>query len=374
MPSTLTSTEPIQTRPVDSAHASTSPAVARLTALWALAEVGLGGALHAFRLPLTGLLVGSSAVVLLALIAHAARRDGRPIRRTLLTATAIVLGVKAAASPHAPVGAYLAVAFQGGLASIVLPMLGRTTGPLVLGVVALAESAIQRVLVMTLLFGAAFWDAVDALVGLAVRQIGPLVGITDGPASASVWLVGVYIGLHVAMGIVAGVLGGRLPRRVFRASEGAEARLLADEARQHVDSRVSDQKQSARAWWRRPVVRRLALVALLLGAYALLGLADETTRPLVAASVAFGRAVVLVGVWMAVVAPLLLRLLHRWADGSARGVEVARTADQLPHLAALARLAWRRTQGRGLTRPIAFATLVTSAALVSPISGSPPNP
>lgn len=359
---------------MESTSSSSSPAVARLTALWALAEVGLGGALHAFRLPLTGLLVGSSAVVLLSLIAHAARRDGRPIRRTLLTATAVVLGVKAAASPHAPVGAYLAVAFQGGLAALVLPVVGQTVGPLVLGVVALAESAVQRVLVMTLLFGAAFWDAVDALVALAVRQIGPLVGIADGPASASVWLVGVYVGVHVAMGVVAGVLGGRLPRRVFRASGEAEAMALAAEAHQHVEARASTRTQSGRAWWRRPIVRRLTLVALLLGAYALLGLADETTRPLVAATIAFGRAIVLVSAWLMVVAPLVLRLLHRWAESSSQGIEVARTADQLPHLAALARIAWRRTQGRGAMRLITFATLVTSAALASPPPTSPSAP
>ncbi len=352
--------------PSESGVADGSPAVARLTALWALAEVGLGGALHALRLPLTGLLVGSSAVVLLSLIAHAARRDDRPVRRTLLTATAIVLGVKAAASPHAPVGAYLAVAFQGGLAALVLPTLGRTAGPLVLGVAALAESAVQRVLVMTLLFGAAFWDAVDALVALAVRQIGPLVRVAAGPDSASVWLVGVYVGLHVAMGVVAGVLGARLPRRMFRASGEAEARAMAIEARRQAESRAVSQRRSARVWWKRPAMRRLGLVALLLGAYALLGLADDTVRPLAAAAVAMGRAVVLVGIWVAVVAPLLMRVVHRWARGSARGAHVAQAADQLPELAALSRIAWRRTRGSGLARPIAFATLVTSAALAAP--------
>ncbi len=343
----------------------TSPAIARLTALWALAEVGLGGALHAFRLPLTGLLVGSSAVVLLALLAEAARRDGRPIRRTLLTATAVVLGVKAAASPHSPVGAYLAVAFQGGLAALVLPALGRAAGPLVLGVVALVESALQRVIVMTLLFGAAFWDAVDALVALAIRQIGPFLGVADGPSSASVWLVGVYVGLHVAMGAVAGVLGGRLPQRVFDASRQPEAIALASEARVRVGRRVAQRSARPGAWWTGPVVRRLGLVALLLGAYAALGLAADTTRPLTTATVALVRAVVLIGLWMTLVAPLLMLLVHRWARKSSRGVEVARAADQLPELAALARLAWERTLGCGLVRPVAFATLVAAAALAS---------
>ena len=342
--------------------------------MWALAEVGLGGALHAFRLPLTGLLVGSSAVILLALLAEAARRDGQPIRRTLLTATAVVLSVKAAASPHSPVGAYLAVAFQGGLAALVLPILGRSAGPLVLGVVALAESAVQRVLVMTVLFGAAFWDAVDALVALAIRQIGPLVGGADSLGSASVWLVGVYVGLHVAMGAVAGVLAARLARRAFHASRQPEAIALASQARGQTEARLARQGGRSRSWWTRPVVHRLILVVLLLGAYAVLGLAADTARPLAAAAVALGRAVVLVGLWMVLAAPLLMRLVHRWARGSAHGTEVARAADQLPELAALARLTWQRTLGRGVMRPVAFAALVTAAALASPASNPSARP
>jgi hypothetical protein len=44
--------------------------IARLTALWAFVEAGLGGILHAFKVPFTGLLVGGMAVMLITLIAH----------------------------------------------------------------------------------------------------------------------------------------------------------------------------------------------------------------------------------------------------------------------------------------------------------------
>ena len=71
-------------------------AVERLTALWALNEAGLGGLIHAMRVPFTGIVVGSTAVVLIALIAFFAEKKAKAI----LKATVIVLLIKAAASPH----------------------------------------------------------------------------------------------------------------------------------------------------------------------------------------------------------------------------------------------------------------------------------
>ena len=44
-------------------------AIQRLTALWAFAESGLGGMLHALQLPFTGLIVGGLSVIIITLIA-----------------------------------------------------------------------------------------------------------------------------------------------------------------------------------------------------------------------------------------------------------------------------------------------------------------
>ncbi|MEM1126199.1 MAG: hypothetical protein AAGI71_06060 [Bacteroidota bacterium] len=351
-------------------RSSASPVTGRITALWALAEVGLGGALHAFRLPVTGLFVGGSAVVLLSLLAEAARREGRAVRRTLLSRTAVVLGVKAAASPHAPLGAYLAVGFQGGLAALVLPVLGRRSGPLVLGAVALLESSLQRVLVLTLLFGTTFWEAVDALVGVAVRFFEGLTGLvlTPLPFSASYGLIAAYVGLHVVGGLVAGALAAWLPARAFEAAGQPPAAALARAARTQVEERVQVRARGRRTWWRRPVVRRLGLAVGLLGGYALLGGADGGSGPAVQAGVALLRAALLVGLWLGVVAPLGLVLVRRVAGPAWRGGAVDEAVAQLPQLRALARLAWVQSAGHGVRRPIVFGVLVVSAALVPTVS------
>ncbi|HEX8385639.1 MAG TPA: hypothetical protein VF576_05625, partial [Rubricoccaceae bacterium] len=290
--------------PVRSPSAEGRTAVDRLTALWALAEVALGGALHALRLPFTGVFVGGSAVLLLVLIAHVAREGGLPVRRALLGATAVALVLKAAASPHSPPGAYIAVGFQGLSAAVLLPLLGRRLGPFVLAVVTLLESAVQKALVLTVLFGAPLWEALDALGESALSALG---ADASGAGRLSVWLVGLYVGLHAVAGLVVGALAGRLPGAVDRARQSPDvARIVAEAA---AAERVRSSRAPARPrdrWWRRPAVRRVLAVGAGLAVYvALSDPAAGPDSPAWAPFVAVVRALTLLAVWSVVVAPLL---------------------------------------------------------------------
>lgn len=59
-------------------------AVERITAMWVLSEAALGGILHAFKIPLTGLFLNSSAFIFIALIAYYAQKSGAIQRATLI--------------------------------------------------------------------------------------------------------------------------------------------------------------------------------------------------------------------------------------------------------------------------------------------------
>ncbi|MEM1095638.1 MAG: hypothetical protein AAGJ10_13645 [Bacteroidota bacterium] len=348
--------------PLAAGRAEAHRGIGRLTALWALAEVGLGGALHALRLPVTGLVVGATAIVLLVLLAEAARRSDRSVRQVLLGATAIVLGVKLAASPHSPAGAYVAVAFQGGLAALLLPMVGRTVGPVALGIIALAESAVQRVLIMTLLFGATFWTAVDSFVTQVLGRIGAL-GLTPGETvEASRWLVGGYIAVHLVAGALAGGVAVRLARRVFAMAERPDVVALAQAAQTqaHADPAPLG---APRPWYKRRVVRQLGLAVLLMVLYASTSAVDAEGTA--AAGLAILRAAVLITAWSVLMAPLVMRGIRYVSGTRTRGTQQA--VAQLPELATLARLAWQQTRETGLRRPVAFAALVTAAALAEAV-------
>lgn len=58
----------------------------RLIALWVLCESILGGIIHGFKIPVSGLLVGSSAVICICLIAYYVPVKGAIIKATILVA------------------------------------------------------------------------------------------------------------------------------------------------------------------------------------------------------------------------------------------------------------------------------------------------
>jgi hypothetical protein len=72
-------------------------AIERLTALWALSESGLGGIMHAIKIPFTGLIVGGIAVIIVSLICVLSGCRWKLVGQSLL----IVLAIKMAISPHA---------------------------------------------------------------------------------------------------------------------------------------------------------------------------------------------------------------------------------------------------------------------------------
>ena len=317
-------------KPLSSESAAT---LQRLTLLWALSESGLGGVFHALRSPFTGLVVGGLALLLIRLLAEAAGGD----RRQILKATAIVLLVKFSVSPHSPVNAYLAVAFQGALGALLLgrPGFGRPA-LLAFTFIACAQMALQKLVVTTLLYGFSLWEAIDRVALEAARHL-PELGLSPG-FHASLLLVGIYAGIHLLAGLVLGLFAWRLPDRL-RSVEPAEClREGGDEA-------------AAGPPRRRPFLRRLAAslpILVFLGLVWWLlpeGGSGAALRVLL-------RALIMIGLWYVLVSPLLLGLLRRLLRGRASRYagEIDFVLEQLPGLRRAAGRLWSAGNGRSAPR------------------------
>ena len=168
----------------------------KLTALWALNESGLGGFLHVFKTPFTGIIVGGIAILLISLIAYYAENKWQTILKSLL----IVLIIKMAVSPYSPFGAYVAVSFQALFAALLFTKFswkGMTL--MVLGMVTFLESAIQKLLILTIIYGTGFWDAIN-IYGASVQR---KLNVVLETSSTSV-LVTTYLILYSVCGILAG--------------------------------------------------------------------------------------------------------------------------------------------------------------------------
>lgn len=81
-----------------------------LILLWAFAESGIVGILHALKLPFTGIFVGGIAIICIALLSYFTDKRG-----PILKALGVVLLVKFTVSPHSLWQAYEAVVFQAYL-------------------------------------------------------------------------------------------------------------------------------------------------------------------------------------------------------------------------------------------------------------------
>ncbi|MGD9612592.1 MAG: hypothetical protein AB7V22_06780 [Kiritimatiellia bacterium] len=318
--------------PADLGGLDRQRAVERLTALWALNEAGLGGMIHALRVPFTGIVVGSTAVVLIALIAFFAERQARAI----LKAMVIVLLIKAAASPHTPLPAYASVAFQGLAGAALFALLPSVRlGALLLGLLALWQGAVQKLLVMTILYGRSLWDSVDA-VG---RWILEKMGGGPGEWSPTGWFLVFYLGYYTVAGLVTGWLAGAIPGEIETALQHPRPRPAADLGAVPALPALFARKR----WWQRtPFKAGVVLAALLLATAWLHPGAEGWGRGLRI----FVRAAVVLAVWLWVVRPLGLALFRRFRrrEQGVYGADVTRALAQLPVLRQAAGAAWRHSR------------------------------
>jgi nucleoside-triphosphatase THEP1 len=181
--------------------------IKRLTLVWALAETTLGGLLHAFKLPITGFLVGGFSVLIIGFLAL---YSGKNAWKTILQATTLVLLAKAGFSPQSPPTAYLAVAFQGLAGAMLFSTLPYRIAAPLFGFIALAESGLQRVLVLTLVFGTELWQALQTY----AQSITTWFGL---PAQiSSVGLIVTYTLIHAFWGLATGIWLLHLPNQLER--------------------------------------------------------------------------------------------------------------------------------------------------------------
>jgi len=182
-------------------------AVTKLISLWGLAESGLGGVMFAFKIPFTGFFIGAVAIILLSLIAKFSNNSYREI----ISATIIVMMVKAAVSPNSPLPAYLAVLFQGVTAAVLFSTVrSHKLACIILGMLSMAESSLQKIIVLTIIFGKNFWEAINNL----IKEIANTFSLNNAH-DYTLYIIVVYVGFYVVWGAIVGVFAGGVPSRIL---------------------------------------------------------------------------------------------------------------------------------------------------------------
>ena len=297
----------------------TSPAIFRLTVLWALNESALGGIMHALKIPFTGFFVGGFAVVCTGLIAFYSNFSFKQI----LQATFLVLLVKSTVSPQSPVAAYFAVAFQGFFGAIIFCTVKNfTTASLLFGFIAMIESALQKFILLTILFGKSLWQALDIFV-MDVLKLFSL----QSDFSFSYWLVVSYTIVYALWGVLLGWWISKLPVQIQ-----TRAHAIVDQLKPFVFSNQIDktglEKKKRTTLYFLFAVLVLMIAVLLLNVHSSHKIILVIIRTLAAMFIVFY-----------IITPLVKWLLQK--SSAKNKAAITSLVEQLPHMQKLISPSWK---------------------------------
>lgn len=309
--------------------------IERLTALWALNECGLGGFMHAFSSPFTGIIVGGISVLLISLIAYHAQH----IRKSLLKALIIVLFVKLSVSPHSPITAYLAVSFQAlfGIGLYSLFSVNRYT-IVILGMLTFLESALQKLLTLTIIYGQSFWEAIDVY----TLWISSKIDFINLSISAKHLMI-IYVSFYAISGIVVGILITKI-MRLMQQVEISQLDAISLKHKSVASKRKpNNSKTKLLLFWSLTLV--IILFPLLIFKKDIGGW--ETGIYLIA------RSFLIITLWYIVFGPLLMKGLNKFLSKrkSKYKLDIQQTLLLLPHLRGIVNYAWHDSSSyKGLNR------------------------
>ena len=304
-------------------------AVQRLTALWAFTESGLGGVMHALQIPFTGLIVGGMAVILISMIAEFSEFDYKQILKSAL----IVLIVKAMVSPYTPFPAYVAVTFQALLGYGLFSLLRVNFLTIVLlSTIAMIESAIQKLLIQTLLFGESLWKAMDNLVAWVSKQFGSYV------VNGSYWIVGVYLFFYLLGGVFIAWLAYRTIKS-FKAEKSIFTLDTSSISKNNLQATTSVKKNRFKKLW-------IIILVMLVLSTVLFFFATDKKQGWVSVIKTITWTLSAVLTWFMIIGPLATKAFQRLLQKSESKYsdEVLKALSFLPVLKQLTMLAWQQSK------------------------------
>jgi hypothetical protein len=164
----------------------------RLTILWAFAEGGLGGLMHLLHIPMTGFIVGGISIIINVFIAAYSKINAR----IMLSSLGLVLLCKFALSPQSPLGAYVAVSFQGLLAIGIFKLGGiNKISILFYAIIVMLENAIQKPLMAYLIFGDELLQGIELVVNKFFKNLAQTKNFLS-------FMTFLYFAIYAAWGVV----------------------------------------------------------------------------------------------------------------------------------------------------------------------------
>lgn len=337
----------------------------RLTALWGFSEAALGGLLHGFKIPFTGMFVGGAAIIFITLLAYYSDKRGK-----ILRATIIVIIIKGIVSPHSPVTAYLAVFLQGILGeSFFFSKKMFRTSALLLAITVMLFSVFQKIIILTLLFGQTLWNSIDQFTSFIWSQF--LFEQTPINFSFSVLIISLYAGVHLLTGLIIGITAGKLPQKIniiSMADSAPKLFSLINDTLLPVPGKSNKKKK----WWRKKSGSALIIFSVLIVVLSYL-FPDFGEGKIWDVLIMLVRSVVIISLWYFVISPFILKMINKLIKKkrSVYSEEIFKMIELFPRFGAAVKHCWKNSgEQKSLKRLNVFLTLVFAVVLLTDISGN----
>ena len=323
----------------------------RITALWGFSEATIGGILHVFKIPITGLFLGSFAVIFISLIYFYSKDPNQILKSTL-----IVILVKFVVSPYSPITAYFAVFLQGvfGFILFYFGVLFKTAA-ISLGLLALLSTGVQKIIIYTLLFGFTFWKSINIFYQFILKQFFNEPGKL-GYINLSYLIIGLYILLHIIVGLLAGVIASKLPDWIEKYYSELEGTLKID------ISAVPKLPEKGKRikWWKRK--SSIIIFSILISVAILSYFYPEVSGNLfVEILIMVVRSSIILLLWLFVLVPVINKLFIRYAKKNKNkySEEINNIISLFPQFKIIILESWKLSmQKRGLAKMKYFFTLI----------------
>ena len=294
------------------------------------------------------MLVGGLSVIFICLIGRYSKNRNQEI----LKSTLFVLAIKMAVSPHSPLAAYLAVAMQAGFGILFFSTLKEyKSASICTAIASMISSAVQEILVLTILFGVQFWTAIDRFSEKILLKLSGWSEILN--VSLSEWLIGLYLLCYLIGGIFIGWIAASLPEQIVKRSTEFDIII------QHFDY-SSDHKndpqskvQSYRLW-----LIIFAFITLAIGLqWIFISRESALTQ--------FTKTIALLLGWIFVLQPIMRWLLQKKLAATQRSLtsEINQVQYLIPRMLAFAKFAWKEHKGNSQKGWLNFISLYVYYAI-----------
>lgn len=278
--------------------------VIKITALWAFSESAFGGILHALSIPFRGIFISSAAVLFISLIALFSNNN-----KIILKSTLIVLLIKALVSPYTPLAAYFAVTTQGLIGYLLfLPKNIFRVSTFLLGVLTLLFSGLQKIIILTLVFGNTLWKSVN----IFIKQISTefFSDRLTFDINFGYIVILIYLVIHIVAGIFIGFYAGLLPLKINRYKNGIPEVLYS----QNQSEFPLEQKKKKKNWFLHPTVLIIVIISLTVLIYTYISPSslEIGSNEIIIMLI---RSIIITIIWFTLIGPIVKKIFQKYLAG-----------------------------------------------------------